>query len=184
MIKLKNLLTENMRRFKTKNLNEDDAMSDSAMLVDETQETAFINKLVNNRNLYWDDDTSTKTVTDFKELDSSFSKLDNQIFALGKKIKYMGVFNYDKYDTSKSNELHAKFKYIDYPGVFIRLFANGKCVMHGKPKAKFWRFGDEWIEYNETKHYPAVGRTSVITHKSKHDPSHAGEPGFDPKKDK
>jgi hypothetical protein len=185
MIKLKNLLLENMRRFKTKNLNEDEALDNSTPPVDAATETAFINTLVNNRNLYLNDNDPNMSVTEFKEMDSSYSKLDYQFFAWGQKIEYMGVFNYDKYDTSKSNELYAKFKYIDHPGVRIKLFAKGKCVMPGKPRAKFWRFIPQvGIEYNESKHWPATGKDSVITHKSKHDIRYAGQPGFDPKKDK
>ena len=184
MIRLKNLLLENMRRFKTKNLNEDEALDNSTPPVDAATESAFINKLVYNRDLYAWDASANKTVTEFKEMDSSYSKLDYQFFAWGQKIEYMGVFDHDKYDTSKSNELYAKFKYIDYPGVRIKLFANGKCVMPGKPRAKFWRFIPDGIEYNESKHWPAAGKDSVITHKSKHDVRYAGQPGYDPKKDK
>ena len=148
MIRLKNLLPENMCRFKTKNLNEDDTMAAGAMPVDAATESAFINKLVNNRNLYVWDASPNKTVTEFKEMHLSYSKLDYQFFAWAQKIEYMGVFDHDK-------ELYAKFKYIDDPGVHIKLFAKGICVMHGKPRAKFWRFtADDGIEYNESKQWP------------------------------
>jgi hypothetical protein len=184
MIKLKNLLTENMRRFSTKNLNEAEALDNSTPPVDAAQETAFINKLVNNRMLYKNDDDPNMSVTDFKKMDISFS--DMEVITFGKTIEYMGVFNYDKYDTSKSNELYAKFKYIDHPGVRIKLFAKGKCVMPGKPQAKWWGFlrGGSGIHYNDTQSWPEEGKSSVITHKSKHDSRYAGQPGYDPKKDK
>ena len=184
MIRLKNLLLENMRRFKTKNLNEDDTMAAGALPVDAATETAFINKLVNNRNLYGNDDDPNMSVTEFKKMDISFS--DMEVITFGKTIEYIGVFNYDKYDTSKSNELYAKFKYIDHPGVYIKLFAKGKCVMHGKPEAKWWGFtrGGSGIHYNDTQSWPEEGKSSVISHKSKHDVRYAGQPGYDPKKDK
>ena len=183
MIKLKNLLLENMRRFKTKNLNEDEALDNSTPPVDAATETAFINKLVNNRNLYGNDDDPNMSVTEFKKMDISFS--DMEVITFGKTIEYIGVFNYDKYDTSKSNELYAKFKLVDYPGVYIKLFAGGKAFMHGKPAVKWWGLaGGPTLKYGAKRKFPEEGKSSVISHKSKHDVRYAGQPGYDPKKDK
>ena len=183
MIRLKNLLLENMRRFKTKNLNEDDTMAGGGMPVHAAQETAFINKLINDRMLYGNDDDPNITVSEFKQIDNSFSDL--VFFTFGNTVKYIGVFNYDKYDTSKSNELYAKFKLVDYPGVYIKLFAGGKAFMHGKPAVKWWGLaGGPTLKYGAKRKFPEEGKSSVITHKSKHDVRYAGQPGYDPKKDK
>ena len=181
MIRLKNLLPENMCRFKTKNLNEDDTMAAAAMPVDDATETAFINKLVNNRMLYGNDDDPNITQTEFKQIDTSFSDL--AAFTFGNTVKYMGVFNHDKYDTSKSNELYVKFKLVDYPNVYIKLFAGGKALLHGKPAVKWWRFGGgPTLKYGSKRKFPKKGKSSVLSHKSKHDVRYAGPPGFDPKK--
>jgi len=181
MKKLENLLAANMRRFGTKNLNEDDAMADSDAAGTST-EYSFITKLVNDRSLYPDDDVPNHSVYEFKQLSNSFSDLIG--FYLGNSIKYVGVFNKDKYDPT-SNELYAKFIFEDYPEVYIKLFAGGKCFMHAKPAVKWWGFGGgEMLKYGAKRKFPAEGKTSVMFHKSKHDPKYAGKPGFDPKKKK
>ena len=178
MKKLENILAENMRRFGTMNLNEDNEMAGS---VDASTENAFITRLINDRKLYPDDDYPNITVSEFKQINNSFSDLLG--FYLGNTVKYVGVFNKDKYDT-KSNELYVKFTFADYPQVYIKLFVGGKCFMHAKPAVKWWGYGGgTMLLYGAKQKFPEQGKTSVMSHKSKHDPKYAGKPGFDPKKD-